>query len=377
MKNFYSSPKFLSQFSSQFYIGFWLLFSVMTMTITSSVQAAPAVGSAFSYQGELLDNGSPANGSYNFVLKLYVSGNNTVIASQNFNAITVSNGLFNIPNVDFGDVVYADGVELFIEVSVEPSSGGSLVALSPRQRLSAVPFAVQAEYLAANGASNGEVLQFDGNDWVAQAVNFSKWTVNGSAINYNLGRVGIGDNISNPLARLHVRAAATGEDPLRVQVNASTKFMVHENGGVSIGTSGSAPTNGLVVTGETNLNNNISQASGFGVIKYAVYAYCSNGLSGTGGFASASLIYRFKSNVNGQAVTIENGASGNSFVGECEITFPSNVTSAFWVVSITGNDPELGAHCSATASSANKLHCYGIRERDGDKRPVSFNLLVF
>ncbi|MEJ7676439.1 MAG: hypothetical protein WKG06_00870 [Segetibacter sp.] len=59
------------------------------------------------------------------------------------------------------------------------------------------------------------------------------------------GNVGIGT--TNPTERLHINSAS-GTNALRVQVNGSTKLLVHKDGGVSIGSYVTPPANGLYVS---------------------------------------------------------------------------------------------------------------------------------
>ena len=187
----------------------WLL-----VIISTSLIAAP-VGSGFNYQGSLNDQNSPANGSYDILFKAYSveSGGTEYDVVPEFLATTVVDGLFNIDNVDFGDALF-DGEEYWIEVSVRLTGTSTYTALSPRQRLNATPYAVQAEFLAANGASAGDVLQFIGGNWVGNALNIepTPWANNGANITYNSGRVGIG---VNPASALHIKD--TGSNPLIVE----------------------------------------------------------------------------------------------------------------------------------------------------------------
>src|SRR5260370_9892095 len=70
--------------------------------------SAQAQGTAFTYQGRLNDNGSPAAGSYDLLLTIYDSAANpgTVIAGPQTNAATaVTEGLFTI-TVAFGASVF-------------------------------------------------------------------------------------------------------------------------------------------------------------------------------------------------------------------------------------------------------------------------------
>src|SRR5512138_2984281 len=71
------------------------------------VQAA-SLGTAFTYQGRLNDNGSPVNGLYDFRCQLYdaVEFGALVSATVTNAAVPVSNGLF-VVNLDFGPTVFS------------------------------------------------------------------------------------------------------------------------------------------------------------------------------------------------------------------------------------------------------------------------------
>jgi hypothetical protein len=71
----------------------------------------------------------------------------------------------------------------------------------------------------------------------------------------------IGIGIVNPTDKLHI-SAATGEDALRVQINAVTKFRVNSNGGVSIGAGTIVPpANGLLVQGSIKPSDGIEASN--------------------------------------------------------------------------------------------------------------------
>ncbi len=104
--------------------------------------AAAPVGTTFTYQGELTDNGSPANGAYDFQFLLYdaLGGGSQVGATVTVADLSVSEGLFTAA-LDFGSVF--DGTALWLEIGVrEGASTGAYTALTPRQPLTGAPYAL-------------------------------------------------------------------------------------------------------------------------------------------------------------------------------------------------------------------------------------------
>ena len=74
----------------------------------------------------------------------------------------------------------------------------------------------------------------------------------------NSGLWGIGT--SAPNSKVHINSA-TGQVPFQVQVNGSTKLLVHSGGGVSIGSSTTPPSNGLFVAGNTGIGISTPKAA--------------------------------------------------------------------------------------------------------------------
>ena len=102
-------------------------------------------GSAFTYQGRLTDNGSPANGTYDFQFTLYDAATNgsQVGSPVTVEDVAVSDGLFTV-QLDFGSSAF-DGNARWLEIAVRPgNSTGSYTTLMPRQALMAVPYALYA-----------------------------------------------------------------------------------------------------------------------------------------------------------------------------------------------------------------------------------------
>ncbi len=106
--------------------------------------AAPA-GTAISYQGQLNDNGVPANGSYEFRFTLHdAAAGGTQVGLPRTNApVAVAGGEFTTA-IDFGAGVF-NGDARFLEIGVRPAgSAGAFTPLTPRQGFSPVPYALRA-----------------------------------------------------------------------------------------------------------------------------------------------------------------------------------------------------------------------------------------
>lgn len=102
-----------------------------------------SVGSAFSYQGNLNFNGSPASGNFDFQFALYTAATGgSAVDTMTLTDQSVADGLINA-SLDFTDVPF-NGQALWIEVRVRPAGSGTYTALSPRQALTATPYALFA-----------------------------------------------------------------------------------------------------------------------------------------------------------------------------------------------------------------------------------------
>lgn len=107
--------------------------------------AAPALRgqmmtTAFTYQGLIKASGSPVNGTCDFIFTLYNSGGSQVGSSYGVNNLTVANGLFTV-QLDFGSAFL--GQALWLQTQSRcPAASGSYATLSPRQALTAAPYAL-------------------------------------------------------------------------------------------------------------------------------------------------------------------------------------------------------------------------------------------
>ena len=122
---------------------FVALFIILMISSTASASPLKAQnGTGFTYQGKLIDGGSPANGTYDLQFKLFdaLTGGSQVGGTLTQTSVTVTNGLFTV-QLDFGNVF--NGTALYLEIGVRPGgSGGAYTTLAPRQPLTATPYAL-------------------------------------------------------------------------------------------------------------------------------------------------------------------------------------------------------------------------------------------
>ncbi len=138
-----------------------------------TVMTPAPMGTAFTYQGRLLDAGSPADGLYDFEFKLYRAPNGGIQEGNaiDINDVDVIDGQFAV-ELDFGSDVFA-GDARWLQIGVRPGdSSGGFTTLSPRQEITPVPYALHAssskvkqliaDFVVASGESvtAGDVVVF-------------------------------------------------------------------------------------------------------------------------------------------------------------------------------------------------------------------------
>lgn len=134
-----------------------LLFLLAALLSGSAIPCrGAALGSAFTYQGRLLDGGAPANGLFDFEFALYDSATGGSPSSGTLikQDVPVTNGLFHI-ELDFGAGAFA-GQSKWLNLGVRAGANtGAFVGLPARQELSAVPHSQYA--LVAGTVTDGAI----------------------------------------------------------------------------------------------------------------------------------------------------------------------------------------------------------------------------
>lgn len=118
------------------------LFFATVMTLSPARAQTPAT-SAFTYQGELASAGTPVSGSRVFRFRLFdaASGGNQIGPTLAATA-TVTAGRFAV-ELDFGSSPFS-GEARWLEIEVAEGGGGPYTTLTPRQALTATPYALYA-----------------------------------------------------------------------------------------------------------------------------------------------------------------------------------------------------------------------------------------
>jgi hypothetical protein len=134
----------------------------------------PPLGTALTYQGRLQQSGAPLNGGFDFQCKLFDALNAGVQigSTQTISNVQVTDGLFTM-SIDFGVGAF-NGNERFLEIAVRPTGAGLFTTLSPRQKLTAAPYATFALQSNLTG-SYGSAVSFTntGNAFAGNGTNLT------------------------------------------------------------------------------------------------------------------------------------------------------------------------------------------------------------
>lgn len=140
--------------------------SATLIMICFGLFAHAQIDHSFTYQGELIDSGSPAQGVYDITINAFADENasGNILAESVHTGVEVNAGVFTINDVDLGSMAF-DGLDLWLQVQVKKSADVSFTVLSPLQKMRAVPY---ASTLIDKGATEGQVLTFnETSGWVA------------------------------------------------------------------------------------------------------------------------------------------------------------------------------------------------------------------
>lgn len=128
---------------------------ILGVVFAFGAKAAP-LGSEFTFQGQLQESGFPADGSYDFEFEPFDAETGGISFAPTLpQTLQVDDGIFTT-QLDFGDGPFM-GDAVWLEVRVRPSGGGAFTVLSPRQPLTAAPYAMHARFVDMDSITGVEI----------------------------------------------------------------------------------------------------------------------------------------------------------------------------------------------------------------------------
>jgi hypothetical protein len=241
---------------------------IMLLALLAGIQRAAAQGStAFTYQGQLRDGGTNANGAYTMIFALYdsVSGGNQIGAAITTSP-TLANGLFTV-NLDFGAGAFNGGAR-WLDITI--TNGGTTQELSPRVQVLPTPYAQFAAVAAS--VTNGAIMNSQLATNAIATTNIQNGAItaaliaNGAVTNQNLAANAVD---ATNIASGQVVKSLNGLSDF-VSLLAGTNMVLATNGNVlQLSTGSNAVTavdgNLKVVRGIINSDGSIMYGSGFSV----------------------------------------------------------------------------------------------------------------
>jgi hypothetical protein len=193
---------------------------------------AEPMGTAWTYQGRLMDANEPADGLYDFEFRLFSDPNLNSYQVQvgdvvEINDLDLIDGYFTV-ELDFGSDVF-DGDARWLEISVRPGEGINFFdTLAPRQEVTPVPYSLQ---------TRGIFVDSEGNLGVGTKNPMQKLHVADSGMVSLLVHETDNDVVGQLQADTdYVSLHSAFSHPLRFKINDITRAFIDTDGKVGIGT---------------------------------------------------------------------------------------------------------------------------------------------
>lgn len=154
-------------------LSWYVALSLGVAAFSRGTALAAPISPAFTYQGQVKDDGRPVNGTVDLTFDFFdVESGGVSLATQSFPGVAVANGLFSVVvnGPEQAEPAPLDGTVRWIEISVNGAP------LSPRQPLTSAPYATLAS---------------------------KPWQIQGEHTFLPAGNVGLGTD--SPAAMLHLR----------------------------------------------------------------------------------------------------------------------------------------------------------------------------
>gem|GEM_PF-1202143 len=174
---------------------------VATILLASTMMMAQTVPQQISFQGKLMESGTPVTGLRNFIFAFV----GTTWSESHLN-VPINNGIYTVMLGKFIPIpvsVFNNYSSMNLRITVDGTT------LTPDVAITSSGYAIKSDKsddtkkiagyeVGSVVPSSQQILKFDGIRWVPANL---QWTTTGSDIYYNTGNVGIGTNV--PTTQLH------------------------------------------------------------------------------------------------------------------------------------------------------------------------------
>lgn len=266
------------------------------------VSEAEPMGTAWTYQGRLIDANEAAEGLYDFQFKLF---NDPCTGAQqgstvDVNDLDVIDGYFTL-ELDFGSDVF-DGDARWLETTVAHADGSDPCTLKPRQEITPTPYALQTRGIFVDNA---------GNVGIGTPNPSTKFHLDGQSLWLTGGNGGGFPYSAGAGLRLYHDGSAARIWAYDYQAQEFTDMIFQEQGGnVGIGTM--SPTAKLDVAGTVKANAFIGDGSGLtGIISSSIWTasgsdiYYDSGNVGIGTTSPTSLLDVFGGEIRARRDSVQ------------------------------------------------------------------------
>jgi hypothetical protein len=239
-----------------------LVLTVILCLVAARFTALAQGTTAFTYQGQLHDTGTNANGNYAMIFALYdaPAGGNQ-IGSAVTNLVAMANGLFTA-NLDFGAGAF-DGTARWLDIKVGFTNGANIVTssetLSPRVPVAPTPYALYA-------ASAGRAGQLTNSSWNAVVGNYQSYNNVFGIYASNTLVLGLSPNgvlVNGDLQANRLQASGLSLNG-NVDLGTNTIFLGNNTGGASLSFDGNM---GVNVGGNLDVQNSLNFGNNGGSIQ--------------------------------------------------------------------------------------------------------------
>jgi hypothetical protein len=215
----------------------------------AAVGRADQAGSAFTYQGRLIKDGTPVSGICSTIIfRLYdVPTGGSQITAVSYLGVPISeDGLFTV-NVDFGPGAF-NGQPRWLELNVACPPDDILTPLEGRQPVTPAPYAIKSPGVSAAAGSPADAVSIDsaGNVGIGTAVpNYPLHVKAGSGSGIKIQHNGAGNfpqlRWTNAVDTLLAAISVDSSNPdMRFYVDGADRMVVDSAGNVGIGTMSAA-----------------------------------------------------------------------------------------------------------------------------------------